>query len=341
MLGVSSGTVKNVYREMASGGQLRLQKGIGTFWISGGEQSAAPARPQSQSLRIGICTDTPINSPSIQRGWGGPILGGILKHHLACRRSLALERVGRAGLCLDEKEREQLTELDGVIVLYLIPNLPPLIDANGREVPLVSLNPPTFTGTKNFVAPDYFSCSRVLGEVWRKTGRRRVAYLSTNNLESSVSSNHRFGGLGCGVAIGLGSEIELRLVSTQGNGSVEGGRGAVDAFLDEGWLPDGIYCGGDILARGVFSRLRERGISVPDEVSVVGGSQSKGASFEPLTNMVHPLERVGEQLLAMLLRRIDEKCDQPACYEPVPFGIGLSTRPCENELLAAYSRNIA
>lgn len=340
-LGVSSGTVKNVYRELASEGHMRLRKGIGSFWL-GTPEVVKEVEASSRPLRIGISTDTPLDAPAINKGWGGPILGGILKEHLSCLRPLALERVGRIYKDPSEKDRERFNELDGLIVLFLTPHLQPVQDANGRVVPMVSLNPPSVTSTANFVSPDYFACSKALGEIWRKTGRRRVAYVSSNELENSVSSNLRFGGLACGLGVETGRAVELRLYSTDGDGSAVGGAKAIRDALEGGWVPDAVYCGGDLMARGVFNTLRESGFSVPDEVSVVGGSQSEGAMVEPLTNMLHPLEAVGVDLLAMLLRLIDSGSKpQTGIYNPVPFNIGLSTRAVENDLLAAYSRACA
>ena len=48
------------------------------------------------------------------------------------------------------------------------------------------------------------------------------------------------------------------------------GREAIDRLFASAQPPDGIFCGNDQIARGVIDRLRERDISVPAEVSVVG-----------------------------------------------------------------------
>ena len=49
------------------------------------------------------------------------------------------------------------------------------------------------------------------------------------------------------------------------------GRDAVGKLFDgESEKPDAVFCGNDQIARGVIDALRERGLSVPDDVGVIG-----------------------------------------------------------------------
>ncbi|MGP4805141.1 LacI family DNA-binding transcriptional regulator [Agrobacterium cavarae] len=76
------------------------------------------------------------------------------------------------------------------------------------------------------------------------------------------------------------------------------GREAILDLWRAGDRPDGIFCGNDMIARGVIDGLREIGVSVPGEVSIVGfdnweivASQSR----PPLTTIDMNLKELGRQ----------------------------------------------
>lgn len=62
--------------------------------------------------------------------------------------------------------------------------------------------------------------------------------------------------------------------------------------------PDGIFCGNDQIARGVVDALRERGVTVPDDVSVVGFDNWEivaAATRPPLTSVDMNLRELGRE----------------------------------------------
>lgn len=76
------------------------------------------------------------------------------------------------------------------------------------------------------------------------------------------------------------------------------GREAILDIWRTGERLDGIFCGNDMIARGVIDGLRELGVSVPDDVSVIGfdnweivASQSR----PPLTTIDMNLKELGRQ----------------------------------------------
>ena len=63
-------------------------------------------------------------------------------------------------------------------------------------------------------------------------------------------------------------------------------------------VPDAIFCGNDQIARGVADSLRERGIAVPDAVSIVGFDNWEivaGATRPPLTSIDMNLKELGHE----------------------------------------------
>ena len=94
-----------------------------------------------------------------------------------------------------------------------------------------------------------------------------------------------------------------------GNWSEAWGHEAVARlWADDGMRPDGIFCGNDQIARGVIDALRERGIGVPEDVSVVGFDNWEivaAATRPPLTTVDMNLKALGREAgrLIMALSR--------------------------------------
>ncbi|HEY5877739.1 MAG TPA: LacI family DNA-binding transcriptional regulator [Nakamurella sp.] len=80
----------------------------------------------------------------------------------------------------------------------------------------------------------------------------------------------------------------------QGDWTAESGYRAAVSLLGSG-LPDAVFAANDMMALGVLRAFREHGISVPDDVSVVGFDDADGsAHFDPpLTTVRQEFESLG------------------------------------------------
>src|SRR5258708_29382305 len=68
----------------------------------------------------------------------------------------------------------------------------------------------------------------------------------------------------------------------------------------------GLICGCDILALGAIRAVRRLGLSVPEDVSVVGFDDSNlmNCTDPPLTTMRQPIEAMGQAAVALLVSQI-------------------------------------
>ncbi len=84
-------------------------------------------------------------------------------------------------------------------------------------------------------------------------------------------------------------------------------------------LPTAIFCGNDAIAFGCMEVLAERGIKVPDGISLVGFDDSLVArmTYPPLTTVRQPLTTMGEHAVELLLAMLDSSY-QPTCAEEIP-----------------------
>jgi DNA-binding LacI/PurR family transcriptional regulator len=85
--------------------------------------------------------------------------------------------------------------------------------------------------------------------------------------------------------------------------TLEGGRQATRSLLASGYSPTAIICVNDITAVGALRELRERGIRVPQDVSVTGFDNVKLSEFcYPALTTVHiPRERIGHIIVDALI----------------------------------------
>lgn len=82
---------------------------------------------------------------------------------------------------------------------------------------------------------------------------------------------------------------------------VEGGAKAAAILLDRGVT--GILCGSDLMALGAIRATRERGLRVPDDVSIVGSDDNPLLDFTapPLTTVKQDVEGMGKTAVRVLL----------------------------------------
>lgn len=86
--------------------------------------------------------------------------------------------------------------------------------------------------------------------------------------------------------------------------------------------PDAIFCGNDQIARGVVDALRERGVAVPDDVSVIGFDNWEivsAATRPPLSTVDMNLKELGREAGRLILELAEGKTVEP----------GIRTLPCK------------
>lgn len=87
--------------------------------------------------------------------------------------------------------------------------------------------------------------------------------------------------------------------------TLEGGRQATRNLLASGYRPTAIICVNDIMAVGALRELRERGIRVPDDMSVTGFDNVKLSEFcYPALTTVHiPRDQIGHIICENLISK--------------------------------------
>ncbi|MEV4173697.1 LacI family DNA-binding transcriptional regulator [Nonomuraea sp. NPDC049709] len=172
-----------------------------------------------------------------------------------------------------------------------------------RQIPFVSINgamegisAPTFSTN------DKVAAGLAVEHLWN-LGHREIGMIvgpvgnrpSERRLEGFIDSMSA-----------RGVENPRRLVARQVY-SVEGGMSAAETLLDRGVTA--IVAASDYMALGAIRTAGRRGLSVPDDVSVVGydDHQIMGFVDPPLTTVRQPIERISQAISATMVHLVNRR----------------------------------
>ncbi|WP_353050460.1 LacI family DNA-binding transcriptional regulator [Cellulosimicrobium sp. Marseille-Q4280] len=160
----------------------------------------------------------------------------------------------------------------------------------------------------------------------RALGHRRVAYVG--GPERSWSDARRRDGLE--LAHARFPDVETVAVGSF-RPRVEGGRAAADLVVASG--ASAVLAYNDLVALGLVARLRERGLSVPDDLSVVGFDDTFVATLSspPLTTVRTDLSLLGARAVDRLVALLDARRAARVPATGADSAVGPPTGP-EDEL---------
>jgi DNA-binding LacI/PurR family transcriptional regulator len=190
--------------------------------------------------------------------------------------------------------RELSRTVDGIVVAS--PRVDDaLLRQVAQDVPLVVLNRET-PGVSGVVIDTPAGMAQAL-DYLVSLGHRRIAYV--RGPIGSWSDRVRFEGLSRAAET---HQVELIPVGAFQT-ALASGAAASDAVVLTGATAAVFF--NDILAIGALTRFRQRGIRVPEDISVVGCDDIFGASFAdpPLTTISAPGERAGHSVTDLLISR--------------------------------------
>ena len=200
----------------------------------------------------------------------------------------------------DEVEASTLDQLrksaDGIIVAASRLSDEALLAA-AAKMPLVTINRDV-PGVPAVIIDTPSATSQALDHLV-SLGHTRIAYMA--GPLTSQSSTRRW--------TTLSEAAEERGVEVRRLGpfapKTQSGAAAADAAVHSGVTACIAF--NDLIAIGMLQRLRERGIRVPEDMSIVGCDDIFGADFcnPPLSTMASPIEQAGRVAVSMLLARLN------------------------------------
>lgn len=146
-------------------------------------------------------------------------------------------------------------------------------------------------------------------------GHRRIGFI-TGTLDLGCSRDRLAGYQAAMTAAGFPNDQAL---IQEGDFQQPTGFTCAQALLAAPERPTAIFASNDVMAFGAMEAVRDRGLRIPDDVSIVGFDDIPQAAtvYPPLTTVRQPLAEMGARATHMLLELI-ENPDQPAQRVELP-----------------------
>lgn len=331
-LSVSNAVVHAVYRRLREEGRLVSSVGKGTFLVTPGQLQEKPIKRPCIAISASIHA-----VPNSE--WGDAVIVSIMKASTRGDRRVSILPFSAEVRNISEAAhllKEEVNEVDGLICFPIASrqieqDLLDVYTAAGK--PVIRINSPEINSTQNFVSVDYFRSGYTVGQAFLRTGRRALLFIGVEVPRGSVSAVQRITGIQLAM-MEYPDAAPLRVVNAR-NITREAGYEAMKRLLNSGYRPDAICTFGDYQAFGAIDALKEHGLSIPQQVSVIGGT---GLSIheKQLSMIASPGDELGEELIQMILTCIENKGRPlPGVYTPARFSVANTTRPEENAILAA------
>jgi len=208
----------------------------------------------------------------------------------------------------EEKELRQLRVLEeqrvfGLIIMPLSRDMAEIEALHRRGTRVVLLDREAPRGHFCSVAVDDVRGGELAVAHLLSQGHDRVGFVNGTHAMRQYAERYR-GALRAVRSAGLDPqkaliEVIIPALTTEG-----GEHGVLMLAEQEGGLPPSIFCVNDQVALGVLRALRARGLSVPDDVSVVGYDDVEFAAMlsTPLTSVRQPMYELGHTATSLLLR---------------------------------------
>lgn len=189
--------------------------------------------------------------------------------------------------------------LDGVLYISAQDQstVPALLEEVGIPVVVIDRTPRDYSGPS--VVLDNVEAGRIAGEHLLSLGHRRIAHVGGPRFVHI--SGERLQGLQNAVRSRSGT-VELSVVQAQ-DWRMGSGYLATKRLLDRQSEFTALFAAGDLLAIGVMRALREHGLRVPDDVSVVGLDDIEMGRYlaPPLTTVRQSIAEMAETGMRILL----------------------------------------
>ena len=205
--------------------------------------------------------------------------------------------------------------LDGVIIVGAYPGKN-LAELRGMNVPVVLLDSYVKDETFHTVGNEDRQGARMATEYLLAKGHRRIAFVSGSIREHGVNSKRYQGYLDALLAAGI-EPCEQALYSD--TVSFEYGVEAANEFVRRGKKQTAAFVTADVLAMGMVKGLMQRGMRIPQDLSIVGFDAVYLAQmcYPSLTTVRQDISRKGREAVRMVIEAAAGNARKMECILPL------------------------
>jgi LacI family transcriptional regulator len=259
-----------------------------------------------RSQTIGLISDQIATSPH-----GGKIIQGMQDAAWAHAKMLLLTNTSN-NPDIERAALEMLLErqVEGFLyaAMYHRPVTPP---AELAGVPTVMVDCYVANRSLPSVVPDEVQGGYAATEALLRREHRRIAFI--NSVDPIPAAEGRLAGYQQALA-SRGIAFDATLVRRGRTGLAPEGYRCMRELLELPEPPSGVFCFNDSVAMGAYEAVKQRGLSIPHDVAIVGFDNHELIAAElhpPLTTMELPHYAMGEWAVNYLLEeasRADQGC---------------------------------
>lgn len=197
----------------------------------------------------------------------------------------------------DSSSYKHINNIDGVII-SCFPRIEHIVDEINKHIPVVVIDNSSSDKTIPSLIIDNFNAVRASVNYLCSMGHKRIGFIT--GLEDSDVGKNRCAGYKSGLS-NNGIKLNEKLVF-KGDYSFESGANGADYFLSLKNPPTAIMCANDAMAIALIRQAVQRGVNVPDDLSVIGFDDIPVASqINPaLTTLAAPIDQISEMACNML-----------------------------------------
>lgn len=178
---------------------------------------------------------------------------------------------------------------------------------------LVILGDRIFNGPVDHVTMANTEAAHIATQYLIDRGKTRIAAIGSNPHVSTVSAaSLRLQGYLLAMSeAGLATPPERIMIAEEWH--LRNGADAMTQLLGLRERPDAVFCFNDTLAIGALHSIAMAGLSVPDDIAVVGFDNAPASqySYPPLTTIEPGTEQIAKNAVDMLWARVNGSADPP------------------------------
>ncbi|MGV9924575.1 LacI family DNA-binding transcriptional regulator [Nocardia rhamnosiphila] len=202
---------------------------------------------------------------------------------------------------------EQLVDgsIDGAVLLTSNIDSPLPGELQRRRLPFVFLNRESTPHTADAAVVDNELGGRLAAHHLTDHGHRRIAGI----FGPATTSTGRDRETGFRAALAEAGIALPSVFTRRGPFEFETGYRAMQELLDADPRPTAVFCGNDVVAIGALNAALARGVSIPEDIGIIGFDNIPMAEWEAfrLTTVGHDLDAMAAAAARLLVERLEKK----------------------------------
>ncbi len=306
-VGVSTATVSRALR-----GLPRVSDETRVRVLKAAAELDYVASPSAAGLATGQTRAVGVIVPFVTRWFYGSVIQGAEELLREAGYDLLLYNLGGDQAARDRVFRGHLLRkrVDAVLVLSLTPTDAEVASLARLDRPVAAVGA-TVDGWAS-VGIDDVATARIAMRHLIGLGHRRIGYVGGSleeQLDFAAPLDRLTGYRDAMVEAALPIDPCWEVV---GDFTVRGGLAATRLLLEADPRPTAVFAASDEMAVGAVHAVREAGLRVPEDVSVIGIDDHEMAEFFELTTVAQPVHEQGQLAATLLLEALDADPDGPA-----------------------------